>query len=316
MITGVPDHHELNETATGWINLAWDIVISEAANFQDVEHLYAEVEERDGREVAERAINQHWSAKRLRLNNAISLLQQALEIFLKAKIAEVSPFLLISGDPQSWPSNGKSGKVDFAEFRTLDSAHLCRAARIVSSTPLTDKFVQFYTRLRMERNKIIHLNAGSIRAEVSSVIIDILEAHHHLFPDEPWVEFRTKYLNSTGEYWDKEEIFTGDNYTHDKIAREIDAALNNLKPQYAKLYFGYDRRKRGLRCPKCLELRSGGEDQEWEFAQKQADGTIKCIACLSVYTKDEYEKQMIEYFGYLDAAEQAAIAAEVRRDLR
>jgi hypothetical protein len=88
----------------------------------------------------------------LKLNNAISLLQQSLEIFLKAKIAEVSPFLLIAGDPQSWPSPNKLGQVEFSDFRTLDAAHLCRSARIVS-TGLTDQFVQFYTRLSADSDE-------------------------------------------------------------------------------------------------------------------------------------------------------------------
>src|SRR6266404_8514867 len=148
MITGIPDHNELMETATGWLNLAWEIVIGEAERFQEIEFLYDEIEEREGHDVAEQAINQHWSAQRLKLNNAISLLQQSLEIFLKARIAEVSPFLLVAGDPQSWPSINKSGDVDFAEFKTLDATHLCRAARIVSATPIPEQFVQFYTRLR------------------------------------------------------------------------------------------------------------------------------------------------------------------------
>ena len=173
--------------------------------------------------------------------------------------------------------------------------------------------MQFYTRLRLERNKIVHLNAGSIKAEVNAIICDILEAHHHLFPDQLWVEFRTRYLRSTGEYWDQEGIFTGDDYTHDQITREVDAALNNLSSQNGKLYFAYDRKKKALRCPRFLKLRSG--DQEWEFAQKQQDGTIKCIACLSVYTRQEYENWILDYFGYLSADEQTEIAEEVRRDL-
>ncbi len=260
MITGVPDHTELTETATGWINLAWNIAIDEAISFQDAEFLYDEIAERDGREVAERAVNQHWNAQRLKLNNAISLLQQSLEIFLKARIAEVSPFLLIAGDPQSWPSVGKSGNVDFAEFKTLDAIHLCRAARIVSTTPLSEDFVQCYTRLRKERNKIVHLNAGNTKAEVHAVILDILEAHRLLFPGQPWVGFRTKYLKSTEEYSDKEGLFSGDDYTHDCICREINAALNELSSRHRKLYFQYDQRKKRLECPRCLEVRnSDGE---------------------------------------------------------
>jgi NAD-specific glutamate dehydrogenase len=98
MIVGVPNHHDLNETATGWLNLAWDITIQEAETFQEIEFMFQEIEDKTK---AEEAIAQHWRAKRLKLNNAISLLQQSLEIFMKGKIAEVSPFLLIAGDDES-----------------------------------------------------------------------------------------------------------------------------------------------------------------------------------------------------------------------
>jgi len=297
MIIGIPDQNELMETATGWLNLAWDVVINEADKFQEVEFLYHEIEEREGREIAERAVNQHWNAQRLKLNNAISLLQQSLEIFLKARIAEVSPFLLIAGDPQSWPSIDSSGSVDFAEFRTLDAIHLCRAARIVSATPLSEQFVQFFTRLRKERNKIAHLNATSMKAEAHAIILDILEAHRLLFPNQLWVEFRKGYLDSMGEYSDKEGLFTGDDYTNDKICDEIETALAELSPQHGKLYFQYDHRKKGLRCPRCLELRHG--DNESRFAQKRKDGRIRCIACLSVYSKDDYADAVVKYFEYL-----------------
>lgn len=314
MITGIPDHNELTETATGWLNLAWDIVIGEARKFQEVETVFDDIEEQHGPDVAERAINQHWNAKRLKLNNAISLLQQSLEIFLKARIAEVSPFLLIAGDPPSWPSIDNAGNVEFSDFRTLDAIHLCRAARIVSATPLSEQFVQFYGRLRKERNKIAHLNAGSMKAEANAIILDILEAHRLLFPGQLWVEFRKNYLDSTGEYADTEGIFTGDDYTNDKICSEIEAALGELSSQHAKLYFQYDHRKKGLRCPLCLERRNG--DDEWRFAQKQKDGNIRCIACLSVYPKDDYIEAVVKYFKYLGEDEQTRINDETRQELR
>ena len=310
MIVGVPNHHDLNETAAGWLNLAWDIAIQEAETFQEIEFLFQEIEDKTK---AEEAIAQHWRAKRLKLNNAISLLQQALEIFLKARIAQVSPFLLIAGEPQSWPTPDKSGRVDFSDFRTLDAAHLCRSARIVS-TALSDEFVQFYTRLRTERNKIAHLNASSIKAEVSAILVEILTAHKHLFPAELWVDFRKRYLVSTGEYTDKEALFTGDDYTHDKICREVGAALSELAPRHAKQFFQYDTKKRGLSCPKCLEIRSG--DDEWRFAQKQQDGTIKCIACLATYTQPDYKRAVVEFFGYLSEEGQLEVEKETTRELR
>jgi hypothetical protein len=84
MIVGVPDHYILMDTAIGWMNLAWDIAIDEARAFQDTEFLYNDIEHEHGADVAKTAIAKHWNAKRLSLNNAVSLLQQSLEITLKA----------------------------------------------------------------------------------------------------------------------------------------------------------------------------------------------------------------------------------------
>ena len=53
MIVGVPNHHDLNETATGWLNLAWDIVTHEAETFQEIEFSFREVEEQHGKAKAE-----------------------------------------------------------------------------------------------------------------------------------------------------------------------------------------------------------------------------------------------------------------------
>jgi hypothetical protein len=314
MIEGIPDHQDLTETATGWLNLAWDFAVGEAENFQEVEHLYQSMAVEHGQAVADRVVEKHWRAKRLKLNNAISLLQQSLEIFIKARIAEVSPFLLIAGDPQSWPSPDKSGKVDFAEFRTLDSVHLCRAARVVSPSALSDDFVQFYNRLRKERNKIVHLNAASMKAEVSTIIIDVLEAHKLLYPAQMWVEFRREYLIDSGEYSDTENVFSGDDYTNDKLTSEVEAAFGELEPRYKKRYFGYDPRKQGLRCPKCLGMQD--RDDDWAFAQKQKDGSIKCCVCLTNYDQVEYEQGIINHFGYLDEDEQAEIVTELKTVFR
>ena len=99
-----------------------------------------------------------------------------------------------------------------------------------------------------------------------------------------------------------------------RSAPEISVALHELSAQHGKLYFQYDHRKKGLRCPQCLEQRNG--DDECRFAQKQTDGQIRCIACLSVYAKDAYAEAVVKYFGYLDEPERARIAAELRHDLR
>jgi hypothetical protein len=214
MIVGVPDHQTLKETAIGWMNLAWDTAIEEARHFQDVEYLYVGIEQEHGADVAQTAIAKHWRAKQLKLNNAFSLLQQSLEIALKARIAEVSPFILIAGDPRTWPKpKDGSNLIDFSSFRTIDAVQLCGAANAVSAAPLSKDFTEFYDRLRQSRNKIAHLNASAIIIEVKSLLLDILTAQRHLFPDVRWTTFRHEYLRSTEQYDDKDNLFSGDDCT-------------------------------------------------------------------------------------------------------
>jgi DNA-binding ferritin-like protein (Dps family) len=117
MIVGVPDANELRETAIGWLNLAWEVAINEVREFQEVDEYFDALAREYEEEPRQEEINKFWDTSRYNLNNAISLLQQSLEIALKARIAEVSPYLLIAGDPQSWPTvNSSNNEADFADF--------------------------------------------------------------------------------------------------------------------------------------------------------------------------------------------------------
>lgn len=313
MIEGVPDHNILRDTAIGWMNLAWEMAIREAATFQDIEHLYKELEKDSGPDVAKTAIAKHWSAKQLLLNNAFSLLQQSLEIALKARIAEVSPFLLIAGDPRTWPkARSKSNAIDFSSFRTIDAVQLCSAVNTVSAAPLSDQFVQFYDRLRQSRNKIAHLNASAIVVELKSLLVDVLAAQKHLFPAVRWTTFRYEYIRSMGYYHDEEGLFTGDDYTPNVMAIEVNTALRALDRRHLKEFFFFDPSKPVHDCPHCLEGRSDS-DHDCEFVQRVASDSMQCIVCLSTYSVAEYKKAVIGCFGYLDPAGLEAVKGRLKK---
>jgi hypothetical protein len=311
MIVGVPDHDVLKDTAIGWMNLAWDIAIDEARNFQDAEFIYKDIANEHGEDVAMTAIAKHWNAKRLLLNNAVSLLQQSLEIALKAKIAEVSPFLLIAGDPRTWPkAKDASNTIDFSNFRTIDAVQLCSAVNTVSARPLSTEFVEFYDRLRQSRNKIAHLNTSAISIEVKALMVDILTAQKHLFPDVRWTTFRYDYLRSTEQFDDKDSLFTGDDYTPDVMIGEVNTALQALDPDLLEEFFGFDESKPAHRCPHCLHGRNQSDD-ECEFVQMTEAGRFKCIVCTSDYAVADYKQAIIDYFGYLDPKDQESIKKEM-----
>jgi hypothetical protein len=250
------------------------------------------VDKENPTETATARAESYWHAQRYKLNNATALLQQSLELFLKARIAEVSPFLLILGDPQSWKKPKAGGAIDFSSLRTLDAVHLCKVADTVCASQLPEKFCQFYGRLRTTRNKITHLNAGNLRVEAGHVVLDILTGFKLLFPGESWVDFRRKYMMSTGQYAPSDDY--SEDVTHSSLIPELVAAINVIAPRHIWEFFQYDTKKRGMRCPECRDRRTKWDDFEPTFAQRQKNGTIRCIACATTYTADDYAAKMSE----------------------
>ena len=290
------------------MHLAWELVVTESHNLDEIDEILGDDTELWTPIQRKEAVETYLLGRRLHLNNAISLLQQSLELFLKAKIAEESPFLLIAGDVQSWPMPDASGNIDFSNFRTIDAIHLCKALRVVSKFKVTDEFVTFYDRIRKTRNKIAHLTASDVKAEVSAIMIDTLTAHKHLFPQECWMEFRHRFENEQPDH-----VLDGAEFTHDVLTEELDTVFGVLQPRHIKAFFGFDPKIKGLRCPECIARRSKHSDREWEFAQKQSDGTVRCAACLSVMSTLEYKERLLETIGQF--RDQDELSAEVDRDL-
>jgi hypothetical protein len=94
--------------------------------------------------------------------------------------------LLISGEPRSWPAPDKAGNVDFSDFRTLDATDLCRVVNTVGDIKLPDSVIQLYNSLRVSRNKIAHLDTGSVVFEAANVLTSILSAQNILFARQLW----------------------------------------------------------------------------------------------------------------------------------
>ncbi len=279
MITGVPTADGLHDTAIGWLNLACTAVLDCLTEIREhkehIEEINGQWGDSNPVEIANIVRGQ-----RYKINNGLSLLQQSLELFLKARIALVSPFLLISGEARSWPRLKADNSIDFAEFRTIDATDLCRVVNIVSEHPLPKGFAEVYSSLRTRRNRIVHLDDGSIVNESAKVLVDILEAHALLFPSETWQAFRQRHLWAREE--DALELY-GQDISHDIYLSEIDTMIDSLAPEVLRKHLQLEKRKRFLSCPNCKNLVSKYFTGECEYAQKKKDGSIFCTACATTY---------------------------------
>lgn len=193
MITGVPSFAELSETAANWMNLAWSLTIECLSDVEQWRRF-----QKDGGLDSDALLRQEAKqirAQRYRITNGFSLHQQSLELFLKARIAEVSPFLLISGDQRTWPKPKPNENLDFTELRTIDATELCKVVNTVSAAPVSSDFVKLFDDLRKQRNKIIHLGTGNVVFQSTAILANILTTHKELFPNELWQQFRTSICN-------------------------------------------------------------------------------------------------------------------------
>jgi hypothetical protein len=295
MIIDAPDHVELSETAYGWLNLAWEITVDALDGFQALVPYLETLEDELKEPLTEKNVAAFWHQNRYKLNNAIALLQQAIELELKSIIARTSPYLLIVGDVQTWPKSNAAGNVSFSEFRTLDASQLCRAAETVSDVKLHKDFRSFFERVRLHRNKIAHLNAGNARVEAHKILLDILIAYRYLFPAGKWLDFRRRYMISTGAYGGPTDY--DDDVTHSNFMQELRVAIASLENRYTKLFLGFDKRRKALLCPECSAQRADWDDQEADFAQRQKDGSVACIACASSWATEEYDIAVMEWSG-------------------
>lgn len=287
----IPDHKDLTDTANGWLNLAWEQTLGAVTAHAEMVSYIEESE----LGVADDKFTRLWNAHRHRLNNALQLCQQAMELYLKARIAEVSPFLLIVGEPRQWPSGDNNNTVDFLDFRTLESAHLCRAASLVGKQPLSTEHKTFFEDLRKSRNKIAHLHAGNFPAEAKARLRDCLEAFRLTYPDIAWQQFRKNYIVQTELHGPHSEYDY--DFNHTVFLNEFETAIETLDNADCKKHFGLDKRKPRLRCPNCEDLRQKHDTEELRFAQLRADGRVSCTACLTSFARADYDKLAADYWN-------------------
>lgn len=271
MIVDLPTPSEFHAAGLNQIHLAWKIVMQAVHDYDNA--TYYKLAD----ETPEESADEYWRRSQPALANAFSLIQQGMELALKGRIAAVSPFLLV-GDPKEWPSRAATEAVSFGEFHTLDAASLVKVHNAVSVNPLDDAFAEFWTRVRTDRNKIMHSPAPG-HFDPPRVVRTVLEAIHALFSGEPWPQqlLRMEY----------ESKFAALGYSDDalnNVMREIADALSYLSPNEALKFFKFDKHRRAYVCPHCHYGANRDWQDDWphlaQFTEKRVGATdLHCILC-------------------------------------
>ncbi len=246
MITDIPTPADFEATAASLLNLAWDAVSS-------LIH-HSERSELEAWDECGEVSDDFWAAAQKPLGNAQALIHQGVEFLLKARIAEVSPFLLLDRAVRDWPRESAARNTKYAEFRTVDAQDLVRLFNTVCSSPLDTAFVQRIEKQRKARNTFIHSVDKSLIHSPQGLWRTILDVSHHLIGPAKWVGLRRAYLESTPA-----SIAFSTDGVPIELAWECEELLETLKPSEQELYLGIVPKARRYICYRCaMECRDAG----------------------------------------------------------
>lgn len=252
MITEIPSPIAFQTAGLNQLYLAWQIAMQAIADYEEVKE-YAHLEEDEHKEAAAA----YWEKSQPALANAFGLIQQAMEMALKGRIASVSPFLLIARDPATWPAGVDSRPVAFSEFRTLDAADLIKVLNAVSDFPLNAEFKKFWHEVRRDRNKIMH--SVTVKSFQPATLVRILlTVAHNLFADIRWPQ-RLLDMEANGKY----AAYGLDENQHNIVMNQISIAISYLTPALARKFFDYSMRRRSYLCPHCYD--HSNQDWQWDW---------------------------------------------------
>jgi len=269
MIHDIPTASDFYTTGKELLDFAWDTTA----------HLLTDIEEAEWFGIdPEEVSDDYWKAAKRHLTTSLSTTQQGIEFILKGKIADISPYLLITDSPQKWPSPYNSEKPHFSDFRTLDAQDLIRVYDTFSPTPFSSDFRTYFENLRDKRNAIMHSIDNRLATRAREVIESILYAHNALFPTESWSRVRQSFLEKAPIAELGAEVFTSN-----RICWEIQTVINLISPSDVKKYFKIDRKKHAYFCPNCLDDCDGNIDFEYKLARLTPptpnSTTLYCPVC-------------------------------------
>lgn len=268
MITEIPSGNDFIDTGLSLLDFSWDTVATLMIQLDESEHFGLDIPE---------VSDDFWNASKQRLATALAIAQQGVEFILKGRIAEVSPFLLITGTPNDWPRGCNKNDTSFAEFKTIDAQDLVRAHDTVSVSRQTDDFVRKFDDLRVKRNAIMHTVDRRINLHVGEVIADILAVYKHLFPGGDWVKIRREFLEKSP----LAELHSTD-FVESQVIKEFSLVTELLQPSQMKEFFDFNKRQRRYICPGCYDASENSQIQSRTAVLKPntpSSATLYCFVC-------------------------------------
>lgn len=238
MITDVPTTDDFADQGIVFLNLAWDTVFDLLLEYSDAEEWDAIVDDEQ--------TDDYWKAAQKPLAIAVALSQQGAEFLLKARIAEISPFLLISGKPSEWPSKCDKQDISYSSFQTADGQDLIRIQDTVAATRLSAHFKELFNKIRLTRNTIFHTVDRTMRFSEKEIILAVLEIADELVGQQQWTQIRRGYLESmpSSAAWSADAVGL-------HLSREMLSVIDLMGNANLVKLLRFNKRQRRYICPNC-----------------------------------------------------------------
>ncbi|WP_050922263.1 hypothetical protein [Vibrio harveyi] len=280
MVIDIPSKKDFHEMGESLIQSAWESLV----------HLLKEYDEYAGFDEGGDFEFRYFKYSKPKIMSAFTLVQQAVEFFLKGNIAGVSPYILIANDGKNWPKKADKSDISFLEFRTLDAQDLIKIHNTFCSDRLDESFTTWFNQMRSVRNQVMHSVNEKSTISPLDLAKEILTAHEYFFGKQQWIKARFDYhakqpsndLNIVGE-------LESEGYRYFEIHEELSIVISSLKPSLVKQFFGFNPKSRSIECYFCEDWFRKiyfYEDAHWKrhnidtMIQSSADKShYECFVC-------------------------------------
>lgn len=270
MITNVPTSEGLDRIALRLFFSAWTSLAKVYEDFQITHVQYREWKSDWPGESHKEEWSEYVTSCQPDLQSIYTIIQQSQELALKARIANVSPYLLLTLSDSRFSKIPKD--IDFSSQRTLDAVDLPGAVNTYCSDTVSEQFVQQYEKIRKQRNQITHLGFLNSQIQPGEVFPILVNQFAELWPQRPWLKERRVFASTSrlGFFHD------GSNTSAEmEVMHEWPYTVGMLKPADFKLLFGKAKKTRRYVCPACI----------WEADRDYAD--LDKYDCTTAFMSDD-----------------------------
>jgi hypothetical protein len=220
------------------------------------------------------------------LQAVYTLLQQSQEIGVKARIARVSPFLLLKRH-EARPVAPNSHEYDFTDFQTLDASELVRVHNVFCEGSLSTEFADEFEKLRRGRNKIAHLGLFNQTLDPQAILELLFLQYRELYPDRRWLPDCLLFASRHrwADYGDD-----NDWSNEGAVLTELWRILSELTSQQYEVVFRQPETERRYICPSCgykLDRHSAGHEPYAADIPTAFVSDEHAITCAMCYEKHQ-----------------------------